>query len=148
MSVMAWYARVKRICLTRRTRSCWNALGGLHQLRTVVQKRQYVVGLSWWQVEDQASNPGIAIALNQLLVLGHAEDRNRDSRRVAPCLRGHFLEVGQQIQHITIRWTAGVWHPAIAIGDGAACPIRIRTADDHRRVGLLDRLRPRHHGRE
>src|SRR5262245_58248308 len=99
-SVTGWYARVKRIGFTSGSH-CAGVLP-LHQPRTVIQKRQHLVALSRWQVEDQPGHTGIAIALDQVLILSHAEDRNWDGRGVAPCLRRYFLEVGQKIEHFAI----------------------------------------------
>src|SRR5205823_3345093 len=115
--------------LTSGTPRCWNPLLALHQPCTTVKQRQYFVGLSRWQVENQPGHPGIAIALDQVWGLSHTEDRDRDSRGVTPGRRRHLLEVGQQVEHLAIGWTAGVWYPAVAIGDGAAGPVGIGTTN-------------------
>src|SRR5262249_9520429 len=113
-----------------------------HQLRTMVKDWQHFVGVSCRQIEHQAGYPSIAIALDQVKILGHAEDGNRDGRGVTPGRGGHLLEGRQEPKHIAVGRTARVRHPPVAIGDGAACTIGIGAADDHRWVRLLDRLGP------
>src|SRR4030095_5931213 len=107
---------------------CWNPFLALHQPCATVKQRQHFVSLSRWQIEDQPGYTDIAIALDQVWVLSHAEDRDRDGRGVAPGRRRHLLKVGQKIEHLAIGWPASVWHPAVAIGDSAAGAVGIGAA--------------------
>src|SRR5262245_31394545 len=101
----------------------------LHQPGTAIKKRQHFVGPSRLHVENQSGHTRVAVALDQVRVLGDAEDRDWDGRRVTPGCRSQLLKVGQKIEHVAIGWTAGVWHPAVAIGDGSACPVWISPAN-------------------
>ena len=48
------------------------------------------------QVEDEPGDAGVAIALDQVEVLGDAEDGDRKARRIAARLDRHLPEVGQE----------------------------------------------------
>src|SRR5712692_3941200 len=63
-----------------------------HQRRAAVERRQHLVGLRRRQIEDEAGDAGVAIALEKLSVLRHAEDRDRQRRRVASGLDGQLAE--------------------------------------------------------
>src|SRR5262245_44638904 len=48
-----------------------------HQPRAAVERRQHLVGPGRRQVEDQARDAGVAVTLDEVGILGHAEDRDR-----------------------------------------------------------------------
>src|SRR5262249_26742550 len=48
-----------------------------HELRAAVERGQHLVGLRRIQIEDETRHAGVAIALDQIEVLGDAEDRDR-----------------------------------------------------------------------
>src|SRR5262245_20542768 len=119
-----------------------------HEPRAAVERGEYLVNLRWIQVEDQASHAGVAIALDQIEVLGDAEDGDRQAGRIAAGLGDELLEVRQEPEHVAVLGTTRVGHPAVAVRDRPPRAVGKRPADDHRRMRLLDRLRPRHHRRK
>src|SRR6266849_3783804 len=119
-----------------------------HQPGAAVERRQHLVGLRRRQIEDEAGHTGVAVALDEVPVFRHAEDRDRQRRRVAPGLGDELPEIREKTEHVAVFRPARVRHPAVAEGDRPPRAVGERAAHDHRRVRLLRRLRPGHHRRE
>src|SRR6266571_1995432 len=66
---------------------------GAHEHRAAVEERQHLVRLRRGHVEDEPRDAGITVALDEIAVLGHAEDRDGQRRGVAPGLDHQFPEV-------------------------------------------------------
>src|SRR6266850_1502307 len=84
-----------RTPLGRQATAGRGSAGLTHEPRAAVEQRQHLVGLRRRQVEDQARDTGIAVALDEVDVFRDAEDRDRQRRGVAPGLDHQFPEVGQ-----------------------------------------------------
>src|SRR5512138_364233 len=67
--------------------------GPTHQPRDPVEYGQHRVGLRRIQVEDEPGGAGVPVALDQVDVLGDAEDRDRQARRIAAGLGDELLEI-------------------------------------------------------
>src|SRR6266849_3676749 len=119
-----------------------------HQPGAAVERRQHLVGLRRRQIEDEAGHAGVAVALDEVPVFRHAEDRDRQRRRVAPGLDDELPEIREKTEHVAVFRPARVRHPAVTEGDRPPRAVGERAAHDHRRVRLLRRLRPGHHRRE
>src|SRR5438477_2608921 len=74
-------------------------------------------------------------------VLAEAKRGDFDGRRIAAGLLSHVAEFRQHLADVATRG----WNPAIAIADGAPCPIREGAADMDRRVRFLHRFGPGDH---
>src|SRR5207249_1329359 len=83
-----------------------------------------IIGLRRMQAEDQARHACVAVALDEVLVLRDAEDRDGQRRRVAPGLGGELLEIGKELDDVAVLRPARVRHPAVAVGDGPARAVR------------------------
>src|SRR5258705_10249766 len=112
--------------------------GPAHEPGSAIERGQYLVGLRRIQVEDQARHTGVAVALDQVEVLGDAEDRDRQARRIAAGLGDELLEIRQKPEDVAVLGPPRVRHPAVAVGDRPPRAVGKRPAHDHRRGrGLL-----------
>src|SRR5437867_5243238 len=119
-----------------------------HQPGAAVERWQHLVGLRRRQIEDEAGHTGVAVALDEVPVFRHAEDRDGQRRRVAPGLGDELPEIREKTEHVAVFRPARVRHPAVTEGARPPRAVGERAAHDRRRVRLLRRLRPGHHRRE
>src|SRR5439155_13894363 len=105
-----------------------------HQPGATVERRQHLVGLRRGQIEDEAGRTGVAVALDEVTVFRHAEDRDRQRRGVAPSLGDELPEIREKTEHVAVFRPARVRHPAVTEGDRPPRAVGERAAHDHRRV--------------
>src|SRR4029453_4589065 len=79
-----------------------SALDPAHEPGAAVGRGRYLIGLPRSQVEGQARPTDVAIALDQVEVLGDAEDRDRQARRIAAGLGDELLEIRQEPKHVAV----------------------------------------------
>src|SRR5262245_30578289 len=70
--------------------------GLTHQRGAAVEHGQDLVRLGQVQIEDDARRARVAIAFDQVQILGHAEHRDRNGRGIAPGRDGHLLKSGSK----------------------------------------------------
>src|SRR6266446_7550053 len=120
----------------RSVRTGWDAPWSARlprQLGAAIEERPHLVGLGRGQVEDHARGAGVAIALDEIEVLGYAEHGDGNARGIAAGRRGHRAELRALAQDVAVGRTARVRQPAVAVRDRPPRPVRKRAADDHRR---------------
>src|SRR5690606_41075372 len=106
--------------------------------------RENLVCLRRLNVEDDAVEAGIAIALELVSIFVATEDRDRQLL-AGPIRRvDHLPELGQHIEY-AVGGPPAVRHPTVAVADRASGTPGELAADEDGRMRLLHGLRPRHH---